>query len=133
VEFAIWFWSRDFSEEMLLTERRRELREVGRRHGIPATDLDSYKRAFDSLAAGSRGEVDCGAFGRLLQKLLRPPNGLELPDNRIRMLWKQADLQGRGTVDFEEFVSFYRRCFDDPSTSTCAISTFYSNLRPVAV
>ena len=37
--------------------------------------------------------------------LLKIPSGLELPEERLMSMWRNADKDGNGSIDFDEFVA----------------------------
>jgi len=74
-------------------------------------------------------------FRRLLNILLKVPSNVELPDNRVESFWKEIDADASGEVDFEEFLSWYRKYFDTKGggfSRTSTIEAFYSSVRGCA-
>jgi len=81
--------------------------------GLPASEqlseLDRLrlKQAFDVADDNKSGEIDMEEFFILIRKIMeeekeKPPNNQDLVD-----IFVQADTDGGGTVDWEEFASLY--------------------------
>lgn len=45
----------------------------------------------------------------------------------MKTLWTQADTDGSGEIDFEEFVVFYRKYFDSGGDA-CPFEEFYAKV-----
>jgi len=129
-QFALLFFCQGFSEGCTLTQEERDLRQVARKHGISVPDLDHYKLCFDKYQDGS-GQIQLQGFRALIAHLTKVPEGCSLPGNRISQLWLEADQNRNGHLDFEEFVLFYRKYFNDESVGSCPFETFYSLARNV--
>jgi len=125
-EFAFWFYSRGFSEDMVLSKEARETRHLARKLNIPILDAENYKRVFETFDDDNSGNIDYQEFVKVIHKLTRIPQGHSLPASRLQQLWRQADIDGSGTIDFEEFVTFYRKYFDHDSPDP--IEDYYSKL-----
>jgi len=68
----------------------------------------------------------------MVQELLKIPTGHELPHDRLMTMWRTADVQQKGYLDFREFCFFYVRMVSmeegcDP------IRDYYRNVRNVPV
>lgn len=100
-----------------------------RKLGISILDMDRYRQYFNNFDLDNSGYIDKAEFENLLTKLLKVPRGHSLPTQRVATLWKQADIEanrrrvatlweqtdldGNRKIDFEEFVTFYVKHFND--------------------
>lgn len=128
-QFALLFFTQGFSEGCILTPEERDLRQIARKHCISVPDLDHYKLCFDKFDKEKTGHIPLAGFRELIAALTKVPEGQSLPGNRISQLWLEADQNRNGYLDFEEFVLFYRKYFDDESVGSCPFATFYSFAR----
>lgn len=62
--------------------------------------------------------------------LWKIPKNLEIPASRLKSFWQLADLDGGGSLDFQEFVLWYRKYCENPSGDD-PITGFYRNIRNV--
>jgi len=113
MEFFTWYAAFSFSEEMTLSKEAQQTRILARKLGLEVIDIERYKRAFDQFDVDKSGSIDPKEFEALLHMLLRLNKGDELPRDRAVNLWRKADMDGSGAIDFEEFCVFYMNYFDD--------------------
>jgi len=133
-EFCTWYSSFSFSEEMVLNKGTQHMRQVARKCGVPVVDIEHYKRHFDKFDTNLSGFIEMDEFQHLLHKLLKVPEGQSLPHSRVMSLWRTADSNGNGEIDFEEFCEFYMKIFEQGSTGKrFEFSDFYKSIRPVSV
>lgn len=135
-EFIKWYSSNGFSEDLLLTDEERRLRQIARQHGVQTDFVEQVKRCFDSFDKDSSGEVDRPEFGQLLNKLLKVPPNYELPPSRVQYFWAQVDTDNSGKAVFEEFLQWYIKNFGDTSGSDeprkrMPFEDFYSQVRRI--
>lgn len=112
-EFVLWYSSNCFSEELMLPLGMMYDRCLCQTLDISILDMERYRRAFNKLNLDSSGYIVKVEFEKLLTKLLKVPRGQSLPTQRVATLWKQADIYGIGKIDFDEFVTFYVKNFND--------------------
>jgi Ca2+-binding EF-hand superfamily protein len=114
-EFAIWYSSHCFVEDFHLDAKEQALRKLARKLGVSATEIDVYKRHFDTFDADGSGSIDAEEFESVLLNFGKVPQHIGLPRSRINQLWMAADVDGSGEIDFEEFVTFCRKYFSRSS------------------
>eukprot|EP00746_Dinoflagellata_sp_MGD_P021108 gnl/MRDRNA2_/MRDRNA2_149263_c0_seq1.p1 gnl/MRDRNA2_/MRDRNA2_149263_c0~~gnl/MRDRNA2_/MRDRNA2_149263_c0_seq1.p1 ORF type:complete len:582 (-),score=120.16 gnl/MRDRNA2_/MRDRNA2_149263_c0_seq1:86-1831(-) len=132
-EFAIWYNSRAFDEEMgdLLTEKQIQSRELARKYNLSMGEVDSVFKKFHEFDLDGNGVIDIDEFEKLLIKLMKIPPDLELPAARVKQFWIECDLDRSGEVDFEEFLQWYMRYFDvSGETEISPIEHMYKSIRP---
>jgi len=138
-EFALWYSRFGFSEDVLLPLEQKELRKMARKFEMKITDVEYYKRCFDSFDSDGSGEVDAEEFSQLLAILLKIPPHMELQKQRVQQFWRETDIDGGGSITFDEFLLFYKKYFEKTSSkngvanSGCALTEFYRSLRLVSV
>mmetsp|Transcript_78525 Transcript_78525/g.138342 ORF Transcript_78525/g.138342 Transcript_78525/m.138342 type:complete len:498 (+) Transcript_78525:78-1571(+) len=131
-EFAIWYSSFGFSEEMNLTKKDKDLRELARTINVPIVDMERFSRAFKRFDTDDSGTIDYDEFSALLYRLMKVPGGQEIPPDRIKKLWREADLDGSGDLSFAEFCQFYVKRFDQQDGGSFDFSSFYTSVRRVS-
>jgi len=128
-EFTAWYREREFLEYMNLTKEEIEVRRVGQEMGVAICDMEYYKQMYDKFDTNGSGLIDYDEFGDLLKSLMKVDPTIGLPETRIAHFWQEADVDGSGEVDLQEFVSFYIKHFnpgaDDP------LEDFYEGIRRV--
>ncbi|CAK9049624.1 unnamed protein product [Durusdinium trenchii] len=131
-EFAIWYSSFCFAEEVTVRPQVRQTRELARQMGLEIWAIEKFRVAFDKYDADGSGEIEFDEFSDMVQELLKIPNGHELPHDRLMTMWRTADITQKGYLDFREFCFFYVRMVSmeegcDP------IRDYYRNVRNVPV
>jgi len=114
-EFSHWYHERAFLEYMNLTKTEIETRRAGCRLGISLADMDHYKGLFNKFDADSSGMICKKEFKDLMHVLMKVPKDLDIPETRITHFWQEADSDGSGLIDLEEFISFYIKHFNTGS------------------
>jgi Ca2+-binding EF-hand superfamily protein len=122
-EFAIWFSSHSFDEHFNLDAKDLELRKLSRQLDMPLSEIDTYKRHFDSFDTDGNGTMDRTEFYGMLLKCLKVPGHVGLPAGRVQQLWAGADSDGNGVIDFAEFVVFFAKYF--PQFGSSGMHQYY--------
>lgn len=130
-EFLQWFTSHAFLEKMLMPPSQQKVRGLARKWEIPLDIVETIHKEFSRYDEDESGTIEFEEFKKLLYTLLKIPSGLDLPNSRVTAFWKEIDIDGSGYVDFEEFLSWYRRYFDVKGGGSMAspIEQFYSSIR----
>jgi len=110
-EFAIWFSTHAFNEYFLVDAKELALRSLSRQVDMPISEIDTYKRHFDSFDTDGNGQMDRTEFYDMLLKCLKVPKKVGLPAGRVDSLWTSADSDGSGVIDFAEFIVFFSKYF----------------------
>jgi len=72
--------------------------------------------------------IESSEFPDLLCKCAKiPEHGLSA--QRVKQFWNDADTDGSGEVDFEEFMCFYRKYFDLKDSDRAGFENFYRGVR----
>lgn len=131
--FCIWFSRHGFTEAILLSREQREIREMARKYKLPVVEVEQYKMKFDLADEDRSGAIEYEEFERLLSNIIKVPGEHRLPPARVKQFFVEADVDGNGLVDFEEFLLFYLRYFGADSGGRSPFETYYRSLRPVPV
>jgi Ca2+-binding EF-hand superfamily protein len=110
-EFAIWYSSHSFDEHFNLDARELELRKLSRQLDMPMSEIDTYRRHFDSFDTDGNGTMDRTEFYDMLLKCLKVPKHIGIPANRVQQMWADADTDHSGVIEFIEFVVFFAKYF----------------------
>jgi len=131
-EFAIWYSSWGFQQELLLSPKQIGTRDLARKHNLSIAEVDSVLHMFQFFDEDGSGEIEFPEFEKLLYKLLKVPKDSDLPATRLQHFWKQIDLDGSGSVDFNEFLQWYIKYFDMKGTgqNITPMERFYQSMRP---
>lgn len=111
-EFLLWSLNTAYSEEMMVTDPlERQLRAVARNLRVPITDVERVKAIFDKFDLDGSDSIDEDEFNKALFILMEVTNPSELPENKLKRYWRDADVSGNGEINFEEFLLWYLRSF----------------------
>lgn len=129
-QFATWFSSRYFCEDVSLDRPRRKLRSIARKYSMHHDDVETYEQIFASFDKDGSGTIDPTEFEELLYQCTKVPRNIGLPPARMKNLWRGADQDGDQEINFEEFLSFHSKYLGSDSTGFEDFYRFAS--RPVA-
>jgi len=130
-EFAIWYSSWGFQQEVLLSPNKIRTRDFARKFDLNVADVDSVLSKFQLFDEDGSGAIEFQEFEKMMYKLMKIPRGQELPPKRLKHFWKEIDIDGSGTVCFDEFLQWYCKYFDVKGNSDVSpIEQFYSSVRP---
>jgi len=130
-EFAIWYSSWGFQEELLLSPTKIRTRDLARQYNLSIADVDSVHSKFQFFDEDGSGDIEFPEFKKLLYKLLKVPKEAELPATRLQHFWKEIDIDGSGSVCFAEFLQWYIKYFDIQGTANISpMEQFYQSMRP---
>lgn len=125
-EFCLWHASASFAEEMVISEKDQQIRDISRKVQIPIVDIERFWTNFCKFDEDGSGNIEYEEFTELLHVLMKVPKGHVLPKERVQSLWRQADADGSGEINFHEFVVFYIQRFGyDPNNSEFDFASFY--------
>jgi Ca2+-binding EF-hand superfamily protein len=130
-EFAIWFSSWGFQQELLLSPQKIRTRDFAKKYELSYADVDAVYTKFQHFDEDKSGLIEFAEFKKLLYRLLKVPKGAELPANRLNFFWKEIDIDGSGSVCMDEFLQWYAKYFDVKGNSDVSpIEQFYQSVRP---
>jgi len=115
-QFAIWFSSRYFCEDVILDRPRRKLRSIAREHKMNHDSVETYEKIFTSFDTDGSGTIDPSEFEELLYQSSKVPSDIGLPALRIKDLWNVADKDNNKEISFQEFLSFHSKYLGNDST-----------------
>ncbi|CAE7798557.1 DTX3 [Symbiodinium sp. CCMP2592] len=107
-DFLTWITRNAFQECLLLTDEQRFIRLVARRFYVSVPDVEkAVKRRFDSFCQANPGHLEYQEFCQLIALLLNLRDTTALPESRVKSFWRELDDNGKGSVDFTEFIPWY--------------------------
>jgi Ca2+-binding EF-hand superfamily protein len=135
-EFLYFYYKFSFSEEVLIGPAERQIRCAARDNGIPYDEIGKYKSVFDQTDVNKNGRICYAEFRNLINKLLKIPKGEEMPERRLKDMWKEASRATAGKdLDFFAFVGWYKRYFmgeDSGYDNESPFEAYYHNIRRVS-
>lgn len=130
-EFAIWYSSWGFQQELLLSPQQILVRDFAKKYGLSIADVESVQAKFNLFDLDGSGVIEYDEFEKLLYKLMKVPRGQELPASRLKHFWKEIDIDGSGGIDFDEFLQWYMKYFDMKGNSDFTpVEQLYQSVRP---
>lgn len=85
-----------------------QLRRLAKKYSISILDIEDMHRLFSNATSDGKVIVQ-SEFTSMLLKLYGTEDLSEVPAQRLRFFWQQADQDGSGEIDFEEFIMWYDR------------------------
>merc|ERR1719272_2379657 len=79
-EFALWYSSRGFNQELLLTPQALQDRILAKKYGLSAPEVDHVRTKFKEFDEDKSGAIDFDEFQKLMHKLMKAPDELKLPE-----------------------------------------------------
>lgn len=129
-EFAIWYSSWGFQQQILLNPEQIQTRDLAKKFELSVAEVDAVRIKFDRFDEDGSGEIEFEEFEKLLYKLMKIPSGQELPASRVKHFWIECDLDGSGGISFEEFLQWYMKYFDvDGNTDASPVEQLYMSVR----
>jgi len=130
-EFSTWYDNRAFQECMNLSKSDMNIRDVGHKLGLSASDMDFYKTLFDKYDVNGSGEIDFEEFTSMMNICMKVPSDgdLNLPADRVKHWWSECDADGNHEINLTEFVEFYIKHFDPNAEDP--LEDYYMQLRRV--
>jgi len=121
-EFLNWYSSNGFNEDMLLTDRERNLRLKSVELNLDLSFVDSAHQCFERCDTNGSGQVDYSEFKSILHKLLKVPANVDVPEQRIQSFFEEmvghpaskskSDVR-TCTADFDQFIAWWMKYFGE--------------------
>lgn len=92
-----------------------QLRRLAKKYCLSILDIEYMHSLFQATAMG-QGEINHPKFDRMLLQLHGTDDLSDVPSQRLRFFWQQADNDSNGTIDFEEFIMWYDRYGEEISS-----------------
>jgi len=83
-----------------------QLRRLAKKYGLSILDVEDMHRLFSTTTSDGKVIVQ-SEFISMLLKLYGTDDLSDLPPQRLKFFWQQADQDGSGEIDFEEFIMWY--------------------------
>ncbi|OLQ09299.1 putative calcium-binding protein CML13 [Symbiodinium microadriaticum] len=128
-EFVIWLLVSDMTHCVSASMAQPVAGNVARKHGLSLLNIERYKKSFDRYDLNNNGVIEFNEFKHIITDLLKVPPGLDLPHERLMSMWRSADKDGSGSIDFDEFVAFYMKYFGDTFETEFDPAPFYEDPR----
>lgn len=133
-EFVAWTQTTAFNEDMVVScETDKELRKLAKENCIPLPDVESIFKEFGKFDEDKSGQIEKAEFQDLVCTLMRTKDRTNIPQKRLDALWKDADTDGGGSLNFAEFLLWYKKNFSankgsEGEGSSCLVSQMYRKL-----
>jgi len=98
---------------------------------MPAVTIDIVKREFDRFDDNKDALLDYPGFLDMVHTLLRANVG-DLSEQRMQRFWNELDKDGKGAVDFVEFIGWFMKYFIvvGEQILCCLMENFYDSFKP---
>eukprot|EP00927_Polykrikos_kofoidii_P047667 TRINITY_DN41936_c0_g1_i1.p1 TRINITY_DN41936_c0_g1~~TRINITY_DN41936_c0_g1_i1.p1 ORF type:complete len:760 (+),score=159.20 TRINITY_DN41936_c0_g1_i1:154-2433(+) len=112
-EFLLWTVNTAYSEEVLVANpKERQLRRLARDYGVGLLDVERIKVVFDRFDEDKSNEIDEHEFKKVLFVLMHVKDPSHVSPQKLQRYWREVDLDGSGSISFEEFMVWYYNMFD---------------------
>jgi len=128
VEFAEWYQGMAFHSSMFVDKNEMYTRHVARKLKINNADMDRFTALYSKFDLDASGTISRDEFRKLMHVLMKTTPGLDIPESRIEHFFMEADENGSGCIDLEEFVKFYLQYFNVGASDP--MEDFYSHYLP---
>lgn len=103
-----WYGRNMFSEQLTVpTAEERDFRRFARDMGVELLDLDEVRRLFKSFDTDGTGDLDREEFTQAIISIYNIRNRADVSATRFQRMWREADLNFNGVIDFKEFFTWY--------------------------
>jgi len=121
-EFVAWTRITAFCESLLVSDPwEMQIRRFARQHNVNILDLEHIWKQYAKFDWDRSGDISKREFQDLLRVLLKSRSRDDISRERLDHFWNDADSDQSGSINFEEFLIWYRRYFntgDDDLAST---------------
>lgn len=109
------------------------LRQLAQKHGMPVNTLEEIYSRFCEVDCDSSGVIEKDEFHLLVLKLHGARDVMDVPRSRLKFFWQEADRNGNGEIDFDEFLDWFWSYFSKETASTfkkthALVETYYSSV-----
>ena len=137
-QLLIWYRDHIFDLEACKRKRRfasgtavpQVTLDLAKRFHCSCLDLDKVKVKFDDFDLDKSGYIDHYEFEKMLYQLLNCSSQSDFPKARLQRFWNEADKNGDGQIDFEEFLEWYMKYFGT-TYENGPMDAFYASFMPV--
>ena len=136
-QLLIWYRDHIFDLEACKRKRRfangtvpQVTLDLAKRFHCSCLDLDKVKVKFDDFDLDKSGYIDHYDFEKMLYQLLNCSSQSDFPKARLQRFWNEADKNGDGQIDFEEFLEWYMKYFGT-TYENGPMDAFYASFMPV--
>jgi len=130
-EFVQWFFTNGFRDGINIFDEsteQRYLKQVAKTHNLSLLDVELCREKFKQTDLNGNGVIESDEFEILVHSMMGLACAEKLPHARMHTLWSEADIDGDGSLNFEEFMAFWiKSC-----RGICPVEGFYRNLRTQA-
>jgi len=136
-QLLIWYRDHIFKLEACKTRKRfacepgvpQVTLDLAKKFHCSCLDLDKMKVKFDDFDLDKSGYIDHYEFEKMMYQLLHCSSELDFPRARLDRFWNEADKNGDGRIDFEEFLEWYMKYFAT-SYENGPMDAFYASFMP---
>lgn len=111
--FLRWSILTSWTEEMMMPSKaERNIRALAREQEMPLPDVEKVKAMFDEFDTDGSGEIEEEEFRHILYKMLHVRDVTDVPIKRLQRYWREVDIDGSGSIGFDEFLIWYKTSFN---------------------
>merc|ERR1712060_905707 len=94
--------------------------------------LDDIHKRFHDLDRDDSGVIDHDEFEQLILQLHGCHDPSDMPKARLQFFWQQADIDGSGEIDFEEFIMWFKCYKQEMEIKSSSFKSKGTSLRRVS-
>lgn len=83
------------------------LRQLAQKHDMPVNTLEEIYHRFCEVDSDNSGVIEKDEFYLLVLKLHGARDCMDVPRSRLKFFWQEADRNGNGEIDFDEFLDWF--------------------------
>lgn len=108
--YLSWCLVHQFCEEMMIPDAgERDARNLARKLGCNILDIDNIKTIFKRFDINGSGVIEQDEFQQVVMSLMEVKRAEDVPPKVLTRFWREADRDGSGVIDFQEFAEWYVR------------------------
>lgn len=135
-KFLQWYKTNMFSIVAPLTadstkwKSEELIRAIAEKFNLRVVEVGVIHKMFEKYDTDKSGEIDYNEFEAMMRNVIGVSDATDLPKDRMSRFWNEMDIDGNGTVDFDEFTTWYLKYFTSKNPHGDVLDAFYASYSP---